>query len=128
MEELQKYPAIYNKFFKDYKNKFIRVNIWKAIEEEFGLDAAEAKKYIRMSESQPRMADTWEINILFAEIAQKFCCRTQEHRWRPRARAFSLWSDRDDRMETSNRLRRPDRLEIFGNDWDDQDDHMETRL
>ena len=34
-------------------------------------------------------------------------------------------------METSNRLSRPDRLEIFGNDWDDRDDpddHMETRL
>ena len=34
-------------------------------------------------------------------------------------------------METSNRLSRPDRLEIFGNDRDDRDDpdnHMETRL
>ena len=34
-------------------------------------------------------------------------------------------------METSNRLSRPDRLEIFGNDWDDPDDpddHMETRI
>ena len=31
-------------------------------------------------------------------------------------------------METSNRLSRSDRLEIFGNDWDDRDDHMETRL
>ena len=34
-------------------------------------------------------------------------------------------------METSNRFSRPDRLEIFGNDWDvrdDPDDHMETRL
>ena len=31
-------------------------------------------------------------------------------------------------METSNRLSRPDRLEIFGNDWDDRDDHTETRL
>ena len=31
-------------------------------------------------------------------------------------------------METSNRLSRPDRLEIFGKDWDDPDDHMETRL
>lgn len=27
MEEVQKYPAIYNKFSKDYKNKFIRMNI-----------------------------------------------------------------------------------------------------
>ena len=64
--------------------------------------------------------------ILFPNIAPKFCCRTQEHYWRPRV--FSLWSDQDDRMETSNRLSRPDRLEIFGNDWDDRDDHMETRL
>ena len=31
-------------------------------------------------------------------------------------------------METNNRLSRPDRLEIFGNDWDDPDDHLETRL
>ena len=37
-------------------------------------------------------------------------------------------------METSSRLSRPDRLEIFGNDWDDRDDpddpddHMDTRL
>ena len=44
IEEVQKYPAIYNKFSTDYKNKFIRMNIWKAIGEKFGLDAAEAEK------------------------------------------------------------------------------------
>ena len=44
MEEVQKYPTIYNKFSTDYKNKFIRMNIWKAIGEKFGLDAAEAEK------------------------------------------------------------------------------------
>ena len=44
MEEVQKYPAIYNKFCKDYKNKFTRMNIWKAIGQKFGLDAAEAEK------------------------------------------------------------------------------------
>ena len=41
------------------------------------------------------------------------------------------WGDRDDHMETTNRPSRPDRLEIFWNDWgdrDDPDDHMETRL
>ena len=58
MEEVQKYPALYNKLSKDCKHKFIRVNIWKAVGEEFGLDAAEAeKKNIRMSE--PRVGDTW---------------------------------------------------------------------
>ena len=46
MEEVQKYPAIYNKFSTDYKKKFIRMNIWKAIGEKFGLDAAEAEKKI----------------------------------------------------------------------------------
>ena len=42
IEEVQKYAAIYHKFSTDYKNKFIRMNIWKAIGEKFGLDAAEA--------------------------------------------------------------------------------------
>ena len=46
MEEVQKYPAVYNKFCKDYKNTFTRMNMWKAIEEKFGLDAAEAEKKI----------------------------------------------------------------------------------
>ena len=51
MEEVQKYPAIYNKFCKDYKNKFyIVIRIWKATEEKFDLDEAEAEKNIRMSE------------------------------------------------------------------------------
>ena len=27
MEEVQKYPAIYNKFFKDYKYKLIRMSV-----------------------------------------------------------------------------------------------------
>ena len=66
---------------------------------------------------------------LFAKHAQKFYCLTQRHRWRPRVSC--LWGDRDDHMETTNRPSRPDRLEIFWNDWgdrDDPDDHMETRL
>ena len=58
MEEVQKYPTIYNKTFKDYKNKFIGMNIWKAIREKFGLDAAEVEKHVRMSEPQPRTGDT----------------------------------------------------------------------
>ena len=56
MEEVQKNPTLCNKFSKDCKNKFIRMNIWKAIGETFGLDTAEAEKNIRMSE--PRMGDT----------------------------------------------------------------------
>ena len=34
-------------------------------------------------------------------------------------------------MDTTNRLSRPDRLQLFGNDWGDwggRYDHMETRL
>ena len=53
--------------------------------------------------------------VLFAKHAQKFYCLTQRHRWRPRVSC--LWGDRDDHMETTNRPSRPDRLEIFWNDW-----------
>ena len=66
---------------------------------------------------------------LLAKHAQKFYCLNQRHRWRPHASC--LWGDRDDHIETTNRPSRPDRLEIFWNDWgdrDDPDDHMETRL
>ena len=28
MEEVQKYESLYNKFSKDYKNKYLKVNIW----------------------------------------------------------------------------------------------------
>ena len=41
MEEVQRYKCIYDKFSKDYKNKYIRLNSWKAIGEKFGLDAPE---------------------------------------------------------------------------------------
>ena len=44
MEEVQKYECIYNKFSKDYKNKYIRLNSWKAIGEKFCLDAPEAER------------------------------------------------------------------------------------
>ena len=68
MEEVQKYPAIYNKFSTDYKNKFIRMNIWKAIGKKFGLDMAEAEKkyknvrstygrYLRKKKSFPSGSD-----------------------------------------------------------------------
>ena len=46
LEEVQKYPAVFNKFCKDYNSKFTRMNIWKAIGEKFGLDAAEPEKKV----------------------------------------------------------------------------------
>ena len=44
MEEVQKYECLYNKFNKDYKNKFVRFNCWKIIAEQFNIDACEAEK------------------------------------------------------------------------------------
>ena len=44
MEEVQRYECIYDKFSKDYNNKYIRLNNWKAIGEKFGLDAPEAER------------------------------------------------------------------------------------
>ena len=44
MEEVQRYECIYGKFSKDFKNKYIRLNSWKAIGEKFGLDAPKAER------------------------------------------------------------------------------------
>ena len=41
---MQRYECIYGKFSKDCKNKYIRLNSWKAIGEKFGLDAPEAER------------------------------------------------------------------------------------
>ena len=71
MEEVKKYSTINNKFSKDYKNKFIKMIIWKAIGENFGLDAAEAENKTRMSEL--RMGDTWEKIGMFPLIVA-WCC------------------------------------------------------
>lgn len=50
MEEVQRYECLYNKYSKDYKNKFVRLNCWKKLGENFGLapEGAEKKyKYMR---------------------------------------------------------------------------------
>ncbi|XP_078357367.1 uncharacterized protein LOC144642263 [Oculina patagonica] len=44
MEEVQKYQCLYDKFSKDYKNKYVRLNCWKAIGEKFGMDPPEAER------------------------------------------------------------------------------------
>ena len=44
MEEIQKYECIYNKFSREYKDKFKRLNCWTKIGENVHLNAAEAKK------------------------------------------------------------------------------------
>ena len=47
MEEVQRYECIYDKFSKDYKNKSIRLNSWKAIGEKFCLDAPRQREDIK---------------------------------------------------------------------------------
>ena len=155
MEEVQKYPAIYNKFCKDYKNKFIIVNIWKAIGEKFGLDAAEAEKkynnvqtafgwYLKKKKDVPsgfgrdavpcpaefsnfdwlanhinqwpsivtnmQVRDESEGDADHGEEAESLNNVEDSLEYEERS---SLWSDRDDHMETSNRLSRPNRLKIW---------------
>ena len=44
MEEVQSYECIYDKFSKDYKIKYIRLNSWKAMGEKFGLDAPKKER------------------------------------------------------------------------------------
>lgn len=48
MEEIQRYECLYDKSYKDHKNRRIRENAWETIGQKFGLTATEAeKKYIR---------------------------------------------------------------------------------
>ena len=43
VEEIQKYDCIYNKYSRDYKNKFIWMNCFQKIGEKFGISAEEAE-------------------------------------------------------------------------------------
>ena len=47
MEEIQKYDCIYNKYSRDYKNKFIRINCFQKIGEKFRISAEEVEKKYR---------------------------------------------------------------------------------
>ena len=44
MEEVQKYPCLYDKFSKEFKDKFKKVNSWKKIGQKFDMSAEEAEK------------------------------------------------------------------------------------
>ena len=131
-------PKTNTQMFAARKGFEIRESPWNQVFEKIlclrvALLASQCRKINRKSRYQGTMF-ALRIKIihlcgLFAKHAQKFYCLTQRHRWRPRVSC--LWGDRDDHMETTNRPSRPDRLEIFWNDWgdrDDPDDHMETRL
>ena len=63
LEEIQKYDCLYNKFSKDYKSKYKKLNCWSKIGEKFDVDPAEAgtsvqriygrlKRYLKPKESQ----------------------------------------------------------------------------
>ena len=38
MEEVHKYECLYNKYCKDYKDKYRKMNAWKAVGEKLGLE------------------------------------------------------------------------------------------
>ena len=44
METVQRYECLYNKFSRDYKNKFTRMNCWRTIGGQFNLEPAEAER------------------------------------------------------------------------------------
>ena len=43
-EEVQKYDCIYNKYTKNCKDKYIKMNCWAKIGEKFDMSAADAEK------------------------------------------------------------------------------------
>ena len=44
MEEMQKYDCLYNKYSKSYKDKYVKINCWKKIDEKFDMSADNAEK------------------------------------------------------------------------------------
>ena len=44
MEEVQKYDCLYNKFSKNYKNKYTKMNCWRKIADKFDMSPEEAEK------------------------------------------------------------------------------------
>ena len=51
MEEVQKYECVYNKFHSKYKNKFVKLNCWVKIGEQFALSPEEAEKRFKNIQS-----------------------------------------------------------------------------
>lgn len=47
LEDVQRYDCLYNKFSKDYRNKFKKLNCWVKIGEKYGITAEEAEKKYR---------------------------------------------------------------------------------
>ena len=47
LDEVHKFDCLYNKFSKDFKNKFKKYNCWIKIGEKFGLSPEEAEKKFR---------------------------------------------------------------------------------
>ncbi len=56
MEEVQMYECLYNKFNKQYKNKFVRLNCWRKIAEKLSMKLAEAEKKVK-----ERLDGLWSI-------------------------------------------------------------------
>ena len=44
IEEVQKYYCLYNKFSKEYKDKFVKINCWSKIGEKFSMSPEDAEK------------------------------------------------------------------------------------
>ncbi|XP_003390248.1 PREDICTED: uncharacterized protein LOC100632937 [Amphimedon queenslandica] len=44
MEEVQKYPVLYDRFSSEFKNKYIKQNAWTSVGKAFGASAEEAEK------------------------------------------------------------------------------------
>lgn len=44
MEEVQKYDYLYNKFSKDYRDRFMKLNCWTKIAQKFDLSPFDAEK------------------------------------------------------------------------------------
>ena len=43
MEEIHKYVCLYNRYCKEYKDKYKKLNVWKVVSEKYGLEPSTAE-------------------------------------------------------------------------------------
>ena len=126
MEEVQKYDCLYNKFSKEYRDKYEKINCWKVIGEKFDLSPEHEFSVFPVASSSTSKS-THDYKKTRLSRSRQFTAAMLNLRnganyvVRPRS-PRSSFSDRSDHIETINRC---DRWTIFVSD---RSNYMETRL
>ena len=127
MEEVQKYDCLYNKFSKEYRDKYKKISCWKAIGEKFyvlNMSYLRRRLVRRKTPIITRKHTSSRSRRFTAAMLMLILRNRASYVVTPRS-PRSSFSDRSAHRETINRYDRWDRGTIFVSD---RSDHVETRL